>query len=151
LRAVKLNDRVGAPELNFEINAKLNEKDRKSNMRVVGFVLTFGTKPSIAKFEVEGIAVLEGKNPAIDKLLEVNPERKIPPLLDKVYQHVFTSTYLMASLMNTPYPPPDMLSPNTMNKPGGTNGHFEWGRNEEAKPEEQNKPAAKTGKPKGKR
>jgi hypothetical protein len=76
LRGVKLKDRIDSPELNFDVNTKLEEKERKSGMRVVGFVLTVGTKPSVGKFEVEGIVTLEGKTPAIEKLLEVNPENK---------------------------------------------------------------------------
>jgi hypothetical protein len=140
LRGVKLKDRIDTAELNFDINAKLEEKDRRSGKRVVGFVLTVGTKPSIAKFEVEGIATIEGKNPDIEKLLEVNPKTKIPLLLSRVYQRVFTSTYLLANLLDTSYPPPDMLSTGEKNKPRA-NGHVEWGSKEETKPEE--KPAEK--------
>lgn len=134
MRGVKLKDRIETSELNFDINAKLEEKDRRSGKRVVGFVLTVGTKPSIAKFEVEGIATLEGKNPDIEKLLEVNQKTKMPPLLNRVYQWVFTSTYLLANLLDTSYPPPDMLSTGEMNKTSA-NGHVEWGGKEETKPE----------------
>ena len=126
--------------MKFDINAKLEEKKRRSGKRVVSFVLTVDTKPSIAKFEVEGIATIEGKNPDIEKLLEVNPKKKIPLLLTRVYQRVFTSTYLLANLLDTPYPPPDMLSSGEQNKPSA-NGHVEWGGKEETKPEE--KPAEK--------
>ncbi len=89
----------------------------------------------MAKFEVEGIATLEGKNPDIDKLLEVNPQKKIPPLLHRVYQNVFTSTYLLATLLDTSYPPPDILSSGELNKPGAE-GHVEWEGKEEKKTEE---------------
>ncbi len=58
LRGVKLKDRIEPSELNFDISAKLEEKER-SGKRVVGFVLTVGTKPIIEKFEVEGIATIE--------------------------------------------------------------------------------------------
>lgn len=135
MRGVKLKDRIETAELNFDINAKLEEKDRRSGKRIVGFVLTVGTKPSVAKFEVEGIATIEGKNPDIEKLLEVNPKTKIPLLLNRVYQQVFTSTYLLANLLDTSYPPADMLSTGEMNKPSA-NGHVEWGSKEETKTEE---------------
>ena len=118
--------------MNFDVNAKLEEKERKSGKRVIGFVLTVGTKPSIAKFEVEGIVTIEGKNPDIDKLLEVNPENKIPLLLKRVYQSVFTSTYLLATILDTSYPPPDMLSSGELNKKG-SEGHVEWEGKEETK------------------
>jgi hypothetical protein len=149
LRGVKLKDRIESPALNFDVNAKLEEKDRKSGMRVVGFVLTVGTKPSVAKFEVEGIVTLEGKNPAIEKLLEVNPENKIPLVLNRVYQRVFTSTYLLANLLDTSYPPPDMLSSGGLNKKGAE-GHVEWEDKEETKPEEKPKENDKKAKPKAK-
>jgi hypothetical protein len=140
LRGVKLKDRIESPALSFDVNAKLEEKDRKSGMRVIGFVLTVGTKPSVAKFEVEGIVTIEGKNPDIDKLLEVNPKNKIPLLLNRIYQSVFTSTYLLANLLDTSYPPPDMLSSGELNKKGAE-GHVEWEGKEETKTEE--KPAQK--------
>ena len=137
--------------MNFDINAKLEEKDRKSGKRVIGFVLTVGTKPSVAKFEVEGLATIEGKNPDIEKLLEVNPEQKIPLLLNRVYQSVFTSTYLMANLLDTSYPPPDMLTSGDLNKKG-PEGHVEWGKIEEGNGEEEKPaPSKKKGKAKGKR
>jgi len=150
LRGVKLKDRIDSPELSFDVNAKLEEKDRKSGMRVVGFVLTVGTKPSVAKFEVEGIVTLEGKTPAIEKLLEVNPENKIPLLLNRVYQSVFTSTYLLATLLDTSYPPPDMLSSGELNKKGAE-GHVEWEGKEETKAAEKPKQKKKKVKPKAKR
>ena len=137
--------------MNFDINAKMEEKERKSDKRVIGFVLTVGTKPSIAKFEVEGLATLEGKNPDIEKLLEISPKKKIPQLLTRVYQRVFTSTYLLANLLDTSYPPPDMLSTGETNKKG-PNGHVEWGKIEEGNEEnEKGKDAKKKGKAKGKR
>jgi hypothetical protein len=135
LRGVKLKDRVEADVLNFDVNAKLEEKDRKSGTRVIAFVLTVGTKPSVAKFEVEGLVTLEGKPPDIDKLLEINPTSKIPLLLNRVYQSVFTSTYLLANLLDTSYPPPDMLSSGELNKKGSS-GHVEWGSTEGAATEE---------------
>jgi hypothetical protein len=146
LRGVKLKERLETAEMNFDVNAKLEEKERKSGKRVIGFVLTVGTKPSVAKFEVEGLATLEGKNPDIDKMLEVTTERKIPLLLNRVYQSVFTSTYLLAQMMDTSYPPPDMLSSGEMNK-NGSEGRVEWGGKEEAneaeKPEQTKKVKAK--------
>ncbi len=67
-------------------------------------------------------------------------KQKIPLLLNRVYQRVFTSTYLLANILNTAYPPPDMLSSGELDKPN-PNGHVEWGDKEETKPEE--KPAEK--------
>jgi len=145
LRAVKLKDRIDDSELHFDVNAKMEEKDRRSGKRVVGFVLTVGTKPSIAKFEVEGLATLEGKNPDIDKLLEVNPKTRIPSLLNRVYQQVFTSTFLLANLLDTSYPPPDMLASGEMSNTSASS-HVELGDKEEAITEEKPKEKKKKSK-----
>ena len=134
MRGVKLKDRLEVVELNFDVDAKLEEKERRSGKRVIGFVLTIGTKPSISKFEVEGIATIEGKNPEIEKLLELNPKTKIPLLLNRVYQNVFTSTYLLANLLDTAYPPPDMLSIGEIAK-SGINSHAEVEAKDEIKTE----------------
>jgi hypothetical protein len=85
---------------------------------IVSFVLTVGTKPSVVKFEVEGVATLSGSNPAIEKLLEVDPKTKIPSLLHRVYQRVFTTTFLLATILDTPYPPPNLLFSGEMNRSG---------------------------------
>jgi hypothetical protein len=118
LRGVKFGGKEEPATFSFDVNAKLEEKERKSGRLVVSFVLTVGTKPSVVKFEVEGVATLSGSNPAIEKLLEVDPETKIPLLLHRVYQRVFTSTFLLATLLDTAYPPPNLLFSGEMNKPG---------------------------------
>jgi hypothetical protein len=150
LRGVKLSDQEELSALIFDVNAKLEEKERKSGRRVVSFVLTVGTKPSVVKFEVEGLATLEGKNPDIEKLLEVNPETKIPLLLHRVYQHVFTSTFLLATLLGTSYPPPDLLFSGERKK-AGAEGHVEWeAKKEKEKAEEKPEEKKITVKPKPK-
>ncbi|MGB9853736.1 MAG: hypothetical protein ACPLRY_02885 [Candidatus Bathyarchaeales archaeon] len=78
-------------------------------MVVVTFSLLLTTKPSIVKFEVEGTATLTGKDAEIDKMLEVDPETKIPYVFQKVYQHAFTAMYLLATILNAPPPPHDLL------------------------------------------
>jgi len=132
LRGVKFGGKEEPATFSFDVNAKLEEKERKSGRLVVGFVLTVGTKPSVVKFEVEGVATLSGSNPAIEKLLEADPETKIPLLLHRVYQRVFTSTFLLATILDTPYPPPNLLFSGEMNKPGsgGRSGVVEERREE---------------------
>jgi len=139
LRGVKLGGEGESSVLNFDVNVKLEEKEKRSGRLVVGFVLTVGTKPSVAKFEVEGMATLEGKNPDIEKLLEVDPKTKIPLLLHRVYQRVFTSTFLLATLLGTSYPPPDLFFSGEMNKLGSEGP---VGEKEKAgqKPEEKKEP-----------
>jgi hypothetical protein len=78
-------------------------------MILVGFGLLLTTKPSIVRFEIEGKAMLKGKDEDIRKMLEVDPETKIPHLLPRVYQYAFTAMYLMSTVLNTPPPPQDLL------------------------------------------
>ena len=110
LSGVRLADEVqeGAV-VNFDVKARMEEKERRSGRVAIGFALTVGTKPSVVKFEVEGIATLEGKDADIDKVLDVNPETQIPFVFQRVYQHVFMSMYLLATLIDAPYPPPNLL------------------------------------------
>jgi len=147
LRGVRIGSQEESSTLNFDVNAKLEEKERRSGRLVVSFVLTVGTKPSIVKFEVEGMATLQGKNPAIERLLEVDSETKIPLLLHRVYQRVFMTTFLLSTLLGTPYPPPDLLFSGEMGKPG-LEGSVEWDKREER---EEKKEATEKKKPKKKK
>ena len=110
LAGVRLGVKGGGVEtVNFDVKAKLEERERKSQMVVVGFSLFLTTKPSIVKFEVEGTATLTGKDVEINKMLEVDPETKVPYVFQRVYQHAFTAMYLMSTILNAPPPPQDLL------------------------------------------
>ncbi len=106
---VRLGGDVGAEPVRFDVSAKLEEKERRSGRVVILFGLAVHTKPSVVKYEVGGSATLTGKDALIGKMLEVDPESKIPFVFHRVYQHVFTAIYMLASLMGTIYPPPDLL------------------------------------------
>lgn len=109
ISAIKLNQKPPQGEITFDVGAKLEEKERKANQATIHFILTVGTKPNVVKFGVEGTATLTGRDTEIEKLLEIDPETKIPRVLDKIYQHVFMTLYLISTAMNTPYPPPDLF------------------------------------------
>ncbi|MGQ9538031.1 MAG: hypothetical protein ACUVTE_00370 [Candidatus Bathycorpusculaceae bacterium] len=106
---VKLDVKGGARAVNFDVKAKLEEKERKSQMVVVGFALQLTTKPSIVKFEIEGTATITGKDAEINKMLEIDSETKVPYVFQKVYQNTFTAMYLLSTILNTPPPPIDLL------------------------------------------
>ena len=93
----------------FDVSARLEEKERKAGQIIVFFVLSVGTKPSLVKFEIEGYATLTGKDEALSKMLEVDPKTGVPNVFHRVYQHSFMAIYLLATLMDTIYPPPDLL------------------------------------------
>lgn len=98
-------------ELFFDVNAKLEEQKRTSGQVTLAFNLTITTKPSVAKYATTGIVTLEGSLQDINKRLETNPKTKVPQILFTVYQHVFSSIYLLSSVLDMPYPPPDLLHP----------------------------------------
>lgn len=106
---VKLDVKGGVGAVNFDVKAKLEEKERRSQMVVVGFTLQLTTKPSIVKFEIEGTAILTGKDTEINKMLEIDPETKVPYVFQKVYQNTFTAMYLLSTILNTPPPPLNLL------------------------------------------
>jgi hypothetical protein len=93
------------------VNAKLEEQKRSGNQVELNFNLLITTKPNIVKYSSAGIVTLEGASADVQKKLEANPKTKIPQILFTVYQHVFNSIYILASILNTPYPPPDLLHP----------------------------------------
>jgi hypothetical protein len=73
--------------------------------------LTISTKPNVVKYSVTGYVTLTGKPDDINKKLDINPKTKIPQILFTIYQHVFSSIYMLSANLNTPYPPPDLLHP----------------------------------------
>jgi hypothetical protein len=93
------------------VNAKLEEQKKSGDQVTLSFSLFIATKPNVVKYSITGTVTLEGKSEAVKKKLEVNPKTKIPQILFAVYQHVFNSIYMLASILNTPYPPPDLLHP----------------------------------------
>lgn len=95
--------------MKFDVSARLEEKERRNGQIVVFFVLSVGTKPSVVKFELEGYATLTGKDEALGKMLETDPKTGVPFVFHRVYQHSFMAIYLLATLMDSIYPPPDLL------------------------------------------
>ena len=111
VQAERTAQRASSEELFFDINAKLEEQKKGSDQAVLSFELIITTKPNVVKYTVTGTVTLEGNTMDIKKRLEVNPKTKIPQILFTVYQHVFSSIYILSSILNTPYPPPDLLHP----------------------------------------
>ncbi|MBS7615995.1 hypothetical protein KEJ45_02195 [Candidatus Bathyarchaeota archaeon] len=106
---VKLDVKGEVGTVNFNVNAKLEEKERKSQTNIIGFSLSLTTKPNVVKFEINGTATLTGKDAEINKMLEVDPETKLPYVFQKIYQQAFTVMYLLSTVLNAPPPPYDLL------------------------------------------
>jgi hypothetical protein len=111
VRAERTAQLPPSEELFFDVNAQLEEQKRSGNQVTLNFNLLITTKPNVVKYSTTGIVILEGAFADIQKKLEANPKTKIPQILFTVYQHVFNSIYILASILNTPYPPPDLLHP----------------------------------------
>jgi hypothetical protein len=109
LSGVRLDSKAAGENSNFDVKVRLEEKERRSQMVVVNFALSLTTKPSVVKFEVEGTATLTGKDTEIKKMLEIDPETKVPYVFQRIYQHVFTAMYLMSTILNVAPPPQDLL------------------------------------------
>ena len=109
LLGTKLGENSGSEPVRFDLNARLEERERRSGRVVVLFGLNVRTKPNVAKYEVEGTATLMGKDANIEQILKVDPKSNIPFVFHRVYQHVFTAIYMLASVLGTIYPPPDLL------------------------------------------
>ena len=117
LLGTKLSDNLGSEPVRFDLNARLDEKERRNGRVVVLFGLSVRTKPNVAKYEIEGTATLIGKETQIEQILKVDPKSNIPFVFHRVYQHVFTAVYMLASILGTIYPPPDLLFSGEQNIP----------------------------------
>ncbi len=98
-----------AETVNFDVKVKLEEVERKSQMIIVGFNLLVTTKPAVLKLEVGGKVTLTGKDVDVRKMLDVDPETKMPMVLPRIYQYAFTAMYLLATVLDAPPPPHDLL------------------------------------------
>jgi hypothetical protein len=106
-----MGENTALEEVFFNVNAKLDEQKKTSTQATLSFSLTIETKPNVAKYTATGTVKLEGSTQDISKRLETNPKTQFPQILFTVYQHVFSSIYLLSSVLDTPYPPPDLLHP----------------------------------------
>jgi len=105
----RLNHKPPEEELYFDVKASLEEKERRTGQLTVAFSLAIGTKPGLVRYMVKGTAVLSGKDEDVRELLEIDPESNVPHIFYVIYQHSFTALYLLATILNAPYPPPDLL------------------------------------------
>ena len=106
-----------AESVRFDLNAHLDEKERRSGKVTVLFGLSIKTKPNVVKYEIEGTAILTGKEQAIEQLLKNDPKLNIPFVFNRIYQQVFTSIFMLSSSLSAIYPPPDLFSVNYQGLP----------------------------------
>jgi hypothetical protein len=109
LEGVRLETGEDATTVKFDVDVKLEEQSRSGGELVLNFLLSISTKPSLVKFEAAGTATVKGGEKAFEAVLEVDPESNVPKVLHTIYQHAFTSLFLLSTMINSPYPPPDLL------------------------------------------
>lgn len=109
LEGIRLETGEDANAITFDVDVKMEEQSRTGGALVISFLLSISTKPSLVKFEAGGTATVTGGQKAFEAALEVDPETNVPKVLHTIYQHAFTSLFLLSTMINSPYPPPDLL------------------------------------------
>ncbi len=121
--------------INFDVKAQMEEKERRGGLVTVGFALTMGTKPNVVKYVVEGVATLDGRDEDVKSMLEIDPETQTPRVFQRVYQHIFMSIYLLSTLIDAPYPPPNLMGDQQQEAVMQMMERFETSRKESEKTE----------------
>ena len=93
----------------FDFGANLEESERSSDGVTLNFQMTMETEPSIAKFNVEGSAVVTGEESEIEKLLSPDPQTNVPFVFTRIYQTVYSVIFMLAGTVDVPYPSPALF------------------------------------------
>jgi hypothetical protein len=109
LEGTRIDNGVNPSVVTFDVDVSMDEENRTNDELTINFRLVINTKPGLAKFEAGGKAYITGGRDAFDAALEMDEETSVPKVLHVIYQQVFTSLYLLASQIGTPYPPPDLI------------------------------------------
>ena len=94
----------------FDVKVRLEEIERRTGEAVFDFKMTVNTKPSVVRFDVNGIVNVSGGSEYIEKILQPDPDTKVPSILHRIYQQAFLSFFLLSGILNAPPPPPDLIS-----------------------------------------
>jgi len=95
----------------FEVNIRIEEIEKRTGLATFDFKVTINSKPGVVKFDANGIVYIRGKSDFIEKVLQPEPDTKVPPLMYKIYQQVYLPVYVLSGFINSPYPPPDLVFP----------------------------------------
>jgi len=109
IKGSKIDINVNLNEVKFDVEAKLDEENRKNDELTIRFLLVIRVKPGLVKYEVGGKAVISGGREAFDAALEVDESTQVPKILHTIYQRVYESLFLVSSVIESPYPPPDLM------------------------------------------
>lgn len=106
----KLDDNANKnTPVTFRINVKFDEISRKVDETTVEFGITINMEPNIGKFGIEGNAIIIGKTEVMNEAFSTPPNSKIPNILYQIYDKLFTTIYVITSMLDMPCPSPELL------------------------------------------
>jgi hypothetical protein len=109
LEGTMINSELNPASVMFDVDVSMDEERRTNEELTINFRLSISTKPSLVKYEAAGKAYITGGRMAFDTALKMDENTSVPKILIIIYQKVFTALYLLASQLETPYPPPDLI------------------------------------------
>jgi hypothetical protein len=92
---------------NFAVN--MDEAERGSDFVKLNFQMVMDTEPAIAKFSVEGVAIVTGDPAEVEKILSPDPQTNVPQVFTRIYQQVYSVIFMLAGTIDVPYPSPALL------------------------------------------
>ncbi|MDG6998263.1 MAG: hypothetical protein JRN15_04020 [Nitrososphaerota archaeon] len=93
----------------FSFGVTMDESEQGNESLTLGFHMTMDTEPAIAKFIVDGTAVVKGDAAEVEKMLASDPQTSVPVVFTKVYQEIYAVLFLLAGQIDVPYPSPALL------------------------------------------
>jgi hypothetical protein len=92
---------------NFAVN--MDEAERSGESVKLNFQMVMDTEPAIAKFTVEGVAIVSGDSTEVEKILSADPQTNVPQVFTRIYQQVYSVIFMLAGTIDVPYPSPALL------------------------------------------
>lgn len=111
LEAAKVSDKANRnTNASYVANVSLSEKERLPGGLVLAFGLELSAHPQVARISVRGTATLSGTEEEVQEVL-APPNGKGPPaVLQRIYERVYGSIYLLATSIDVPEPLPNLLA-----------------------------------------
>ena len=125
LSGMRIESGVNPNSVSFDVDVKMDEQYRTNNELTLNFLLTLTTKPSLVQYDAGGIVVVTGGKNVFDEALETDEKADVPKVLLRIYHKVFESIFLIASTIDAPYPPPDLLHSPYTERVMGSQAEFE--------------------------
>jgi hypothetical protein len=93
----------------FNFGVNMEEAERNEDSVKLNFQMIMDTEPAIAKFSIDGAAVIRGSSEEIEHMLSPDPETNVPYVFTRIYQQVYAVIFMLAGTIEVPYPSPALL------------------------------------------